>query len=121
MADYDANPQWDVDFQFTITGDKVTAMQAVLGSHAHNRPLPRDATFTVGTDTITETLKAGGATQVITYAHEAGSTTLYDVADVKTTFSDLSTAREGYSFTESDGVVTDGEHVTINHGHTRTD
>jgi hypothetical protein len=121
MANYDANPQWDVDFQFTIADGKVTAMQAVMGRHAIGLPVPKGASFTVDADTVTQTLKLGGATQVITYAHETGSTTLYNISEVTTTYTNLSTAREGYAFNVYDGVVSGGEHVTINHGHTRVE
>lgn len=121
MPDFDANALQDRDFQFTITGGQVTAMQAVRGSHAHDVHLPAGATFTVGDSTITETLTAPGGATIITYAQEAGSTTLYDVSDITTTFSNPSTVRGGYSFTLMDGSVTGGTHVEIEHGHSRSE
>lgn len=120
-GDIETNPQLDVDYQFTISNNAVTGMQAVAGSHTHTLHLPGDATFTVGSNTVTETLTGQDATTVITYTADAGSTSLYDRSEVTTTFSSPSTAEEGFSFTITNGAVTGVQHVETEHGTTQTE
>lgn len=122
MSDNETNTQRDLDYQFTVTGTQVTAMQAVLGSHTFDQPLPSNATFTVGANTITETLTGTDTTKVVTYTQEAGSTTLYDKSDVMLTFNHPSTAEGGFSFTlGASGGVTAEQHVETENGQTQTE
>lgn len=122
MSDNEANLQRDLDYQFTMTGPEVTAMQVVLGGQTFDRPLPSNATFAVGASTVTETLIGADATKVITYTQEGGSTTLYDKSDVTLTFANPSTAHGGFSFTlGGSGAVTAEQHVETEHGQTQTE
>jgi hypothetical protein len=122
MTDNEANPQRDLDYQFTTNGPKVTAMQTVLGGQTHDVKLPSNATFNVGATTVTETLSDKNSTTVIVYAQDAGSSTLYDKADVTTTFLHPSTDKGGYSFTiGAGGGVTAMQHVETEHGHSHTE
>jgi hypothetical protein len=111
----------DLEYQFTITGGHVTAMQEVLGSHTHDLPLPSNAYFSVGAGTVTETLIGPDSVKVIVYDQQAGST-LYDKIDVSKTFTHPSTAHGGYAFTvNSSGVVAAEQHVEIHGGLTQTE
>jgi hypothetical protein len=121
MSDNEANPLQDLDFQFTVTGGQVTAMQAVLGSQSFDRPLLNNATFTVGTDTVTETLTNLDSTKVVTYTQDAGSSTLYDKSDVTLTFTHPSTADGGFAFTVNNNVVTAEQHVETANGHSQSE
>jgi hypothetical protein len=124
MSDHEADQRRDLDYQFTIDAGHVTAMQQVVGGQAYDLPLPDKATssFGVGTNTVTETLLKPNSATVIVYVQEAGSTTLYDKADVTTTFTDPSTAHGGYAFAfDSSGAVTAEQRAEVEHGHTHAE
>ncbi|GGY13659.1 hypothetical protein GJV26_05530 [Massilia dura] len=92
--------------QFTITDGQVTGLARVAGDHVIPVKLPADATFTVGTGTVTETITRGTTTEVSTYAVDTADSTLYHLSqDVKTFDTTVASARS-YTFTVTDGSVT---------------
>jgi hypothetical protein len=120
MGEFETGQGYDLDFSFTISGGQVTAMQAVAGSHSHDLKLPNNATFAVGSGTVTETLSGTASTTVVTYGQEAGSTTLYDTSEIKTTITSPTTTDGAYSFTISSGAVTAEKRVETENGQTET-
>lgn len=110
----------DRTLQFTITGGTVTAIQVTDGSQTFSPHIPSDATFTVGTGTVTETLAGEHSTTTIDYAAETSNPALYQVASVTTTVNSPTTltgdgGSRGFSFTVSGGTVT-AEQFTVSEG-----
>lgn len=98
-------------FEFTVTNGQVTGMERVFGSFTFDLQLPSNATFAVGTNTVTETITGTSATEVIQYTAESGNSSLYQVSEDTVTFTNPSTTSSnghtlGYSFTVSNGTVT---------------
>lgn len=101
----------DRTFSFTISGSTVTALQATDGSHTVDLHIPSNATFTVGTGTVTETLTGTHATTTIDYAAEAGNPAAYQVASITETVTTPSVTdgdgeTHGIAFTISGAMVT---------------
>ena len=112
-------------FTFTITSGKVTGMAAVFGSSSRAIALPSNATFAVGTGTVTETLTSTGGAEVIKYATAAGSTTQYLVAQETHTIATPTTANghggtSGVSFTIANGAVAGMSQTSTMGAHTST-
>jgi hypothetical protein len=82
-------------FAFTVANGAVTGEQFTVtnGTHSHSAavPIPADATFTVGTGTVSETVVHGSAVVTTQYVQPAGSS-LYAVASVSTSFVDPGSA-----------------------------
>lgn len=120
MDGNEANPQQDFDFKFTVANNQVTGVQVIWGSQSVDLNVPSNATFSIGTNTITETLTGADSAKVITYSQDAGSTTLYDKTDVTTTFNHPSTSESGFSFTITNGAVTSEQHIETQSGQTES-
>ncbi len=117
-------------FGFTITGGQVTAMDEVFGTLTFSLNLPDNATFSVNTtaNTITETLAGTTATETVVYSAEPTNTSLYEVSQETTTFTNPTTttasgATKGYAFTIVNGQVTGMQEVFSNatFSHTETE
>ncbi len=94
------------DIQFTITDGQVTGLARVVGSNVIPVRLPSDATFTVGTGIVTETIARGTTTEVLTYAADAAGSTLYHLSQDVKTFDTTAASARSYTFTVTDGAVT---------------
>ena len=114
-------------FQFTINNGAVTAEQAVIGSHTRNLHIPSNATFAVGTGTVTETLTGAHETTVINFAAESGNPALFQVASVTETVTNPTVedhdgdGTRGFNLTISGGTVTAAQFVVTDEGHTHTE
>ena len=118
--DHSAEADADRTFQFTIAGGTVTAIQVTDGSQTFSPHIPSDATFTVGTGTVTETLAGVHSTTTIDYAAETSNPAVYQVASVTTAVNTPTTltgdgGSRGFSFTVSGGTVT-AEQFTVSEG-----
>jgi len=124
MSDNSGAPQ-PRGYEFTITNGQVTAVDWVVGTHSIPLPIPSDASFTVGTNSVTETITGTNATDVLQFTADAVNTGLYDLTSESTTITSPSTTDShgntfGYSFTITSGTVTQIQE-TIGHGsHTFT-
>ncbi|THD63647.1 hypothetical protein [Phenylobacterium sp.] len=115
-------------FEFTVTGGAVTAEQAVFGQHTETVRIPSDATFAVGSGTITETLAGTHDTDTTQFTAEAANANLYRVsAETQTVDTPTTTDPNGhvfgFSFTESGTSVTAeqavfGSSASSTHSHT---
>jgi hypothetical protein len=94
------------DVQFTITDGQVTGLARVIGSNAIPVRLPSDATFTVGTGTVAETVTSGTTSEVLTYAVDTADSTLYHLSQDVRTFDTAAASARSYTFTVTDGSVT---------------
>jgi hypothetical protein len=94
------------DVQFTITDGQVTGLARVIGSNTIPARLPSDATFTVGTGTVTETIARGTTTEVLSYTVDATDSTLYHLSQDVRTFDTAAASARSYTFTLSNGSVT---------------
>ena len=92
--------------RFTISDGQVTGIEHVIGSRTIAASLPAGATFTVGTNTVTETLTRGTATATLTYTVDAGDTGLYHLTQEVRSFDTTATNTPTYGFTVTDGAVT---------------
>ena len=111
-------------YTFTITGGKVTGMATVFGTSSRSLTLPSNATFAVGTGTVTETLTGTSSTEVIKYAAVTG-TSQYLVAQETLTITAPTTSNghggtSGYSFTLTGGAVTGMSQTSTFGTHTST-
>jgi len=109
-----------LSYSFTIAGGAVTAEDVVRNGHTHEVHLSSIDSFTLGTGTVTETIKQDTGTATIDYALEPGSTTLYQVVGRSFAATDPTGALPDggtltYGFTLSGGAVT-GETETITLG-----
>lgn len=111
--------------RFDISNGQVTGEERVVGSHTISLHLPADATFVVGTGTVTETLAGSHTTTTLQYVQDSTDATLYHLASETLVVAQPSTTNAhggvfGYGFTISNGAVT-AMSVTEGHGsHTGT-
>jgi hypothetical protein len=94
------------DVRFTISDGQVTGLEHVIGSRTIAAGLPADATFTVGTGTVTETLTRGTATATLTYTVDAADTGLYHLTQEVRSFDTTAATTPTYGFTVTGGAVT---------------
>jgi hypothetical protein len=94
------------DVRFTISDGQVTGIEHVIGSRTIATGLPAGATFTVGTDTVTETLSRGTSTATRTYTADAGDPGLYHLTQEVRSFDTTATDTPTYGFAVTGGAVT---------------
>jgi hypothetical protein len=94
------------DVRFTISDGKVTGIEHVIGSRTIATGLPANATFAVGTGTVTETLTRGEATATLTYTVDPADAGLYHLTQEVRSFDTSAVHTPTYGFTVSGGVVT---------------
>jgi len=94
------------DVRFTITDGQVTGLEHVIGSRTIAASLPADATFTVGTGTVTETLTRGAATATLTWSVDATDAALYHLTQEVRSFDTTAANTPTYGFTVAAGAVT---------------
>jgi hypothetical protein len=94
------------DVRFTITDGQVTGLEHVIGSRTIAASLPADATFAVGTGTVTETLTRGTATATLTWTVDATDTGLYHLTQEVRSFDTTAANTPTSGFTVADGAVT---------------
>ncbi|HEX3366733.1 hypothetical protein [Phenylobacterium sp.] len=116
----------DRTLQFTIAGGTVTAIQVTDGSQTFSPHIPSDATFTVGTGTVTETLAGVHSTTTIDYAAEASNPAVYQVASVTEAVNSPTTLTgdgggRGFAFTVSGNTVTAEQFTTSEGGHSHSE
>ena len=100
--------------EFTISNGEVTAVSEVVGSHTFDLQIPQNATFAVGTGSITETLTGTHTTTVLTFTPESSGASLYQLSSTTTTIASPSTttangATAGIDFTIANGATVTGE------------
>lgn len=111
--------------RFDISNGQVTGEERVVGSHSISMRLPANATFVVGSGTVTETLSGSHATTTLQFAQDSTDATLYHLVSRSLVVAQPSTSNDhgaafGYGFTISGGAVT-AMSVTQGHGsHTST-
>lgn len=105
-------------YGFTLSNGQVTGMTHVEGNWITPVNLPSTATFAVNTtaNTVTETIVGSTSTEVIQYSPEANSSSLYQVTQDTTTWSNPSTTTasgytKGVAFTLNAGQVTGMQEV----------
>lgn len=108
------------DVKFTITNGQVTGLERVIGTKTIALNLPSNATFTVGTGTVTETLTFGTTTETRTYKVDTSDSTLYHLSQDVRTFDTTATTGRTYGFTISNGAVTAVTEGTSASTHTHT-
>ena len=94
------------DVRFTISDGQVTGIEHVIGSRTIATNLPAGATFSVGTNTVTETLTRGLATATLTYTVDPSDTGLYHLTQEVRSFDTTATNSPVYGFTVTGGAVT---------------
>ena len=94
------------DVRFTISDGQVTGIEHVIGSRTIATGLPANATFAVGTGTVTETLTRGTATATLTYTADTADAGLYHLAQEVRSFDTTATNTPTYGFTVTGGAVT---------------
>jgi hypothetical protein len=115
-------------YTFTLTNGAVTGMQAVNGTHSFNLMIQPNAQFSIGNNTITETLTRGNQLETLTYVAPGGGST-YALASDATSFVYAGTAttalsiepfdRDKFTFdgsgtvTQIQAVRADGSTVTL--------
>ena len=106
-------------FQFTITDGSVTGIAVTHGDRTQTLRIPTDATFAIGSGTITETITGARGVQTLTFTQSATDSATYTLASSTLTITSPSVAvangvERGYGFTIADGVVTAvREEVTV--------
>ncbi|MDE2486841.1 MAG: hypothetical protein KGO51_05525 [Alphaproteobacteria bacterium] len=100
-------------FQFTVANNTVTAMNEVIGSRTLSLHIPGDATFAVGSGTVTETLAGEHGTTTLDFQADAANSSRYDLTSITHDFSAGAPQEDAaaYSFTIANGAVT-AEQVT---------
>lgn len=98
-------------FKFVITNGAVTAISRVDGTHSVNLRLPSDASFSIGSGTITETRTTTKGTQTIQFVQDASDSSLYHLASDLTVYSNTASSNNAYTFTISNGAVTGVQHL----------
>lgn len=94
------------DVKFTISDGAVTDVERVVGNRSIDVGVSDDASFAVGSGTVTETLTRGSTTTTLTYTADAGDTSLYHLTQELRSFDTTSATSPTYGFTISDGTVT---------------
>lgn len=94
------------DVRFTISDGQVIGIEHVIGSRTIATGLPANATFAVGTGTVTETLTRGTATAMLTYTVDTADTGLYHLTQEVRSFDTTATNTPTYGFTVTGGAVT---------------
>src|SRR5689334_22913847 len=98
-------------FGFTVSNGGVTAMLRVSGTHTRDIRIPDDATFTVASGSVTETIAGSAVTEVIQYTAEPTNNSLYHISSETTTLANPTTtspngAVHGFSLTIANNTVT---------------
>jgi len=112
-------------YKFDISNGQVTGESVVFGSHTVSLHIPTDATFSVGSGSVTETITGTRATHTLQFSADASDATLYHLTSEKTVVTSPTTTYDngatfGYGFTIANGAVT-AMQVTETHGtHTHT-
>ncbi len=106
-------------YEFTGADGQVMTMELVNWSGAANLPLPTNATFSVGTASVTETITGLNATRTVEYSADATNSDIYHVTESTMTVTAPTTTTatgnaSGYSFTITDGAVTAVQQVFAN-------
>jgi len=115
----------DSAYKFDISNGQVTGESIVFGTHTVAVHIPSDASFSVGTGGITETITGTRATHTLQFTADASDATLYHLTSEQTVVTNPTTTYDngstfGYSFTITNGAVT-AMQVTETHGtHTST-
>jgi hypothetical protein len=124
LGDHEFGPP---QFQIAVSGGTVTGISEVFGSHSATLKIPSNATFTVGTGTVTETLTGTHETTVITFTTDTANTSVFDITNVTNTVTTPTTTAPdgdtaGFSFTITGGAVTAEQFSVTEDGttHTRT-
>lgn len=107
LANELANKLSSGDVRFTISDGQVTGIEHVIGSRTIATSLPANATFTVGTGTVTETLTRGSATATLTWTVDASDTGLYHLTQEVRSFDTTAADTPTYGFTVTNGALTD--------------
>jgi len=94
------------DARFTISDGQVTGVEHVIGSRTIATGLPANATFTVGTDTVMETLTRGATTATLTWTVDASDAGLYHLTQEVRSFDTTAANTPTYGFTVTNGAVT---------------
>jgi len=94
------------DVRFTISDGQVTGIEHVIGSRTIATGVPANATFAVGTGTVTETLTRGTATATLTYTVDGADAGLYHLTQEVRSFDTTATNTPTYGFTTTGGAVT---------------
>lgn len=106
-------------FQFTLSNGSVTGVTATNGDRTQTLRIPTDATFTVGTGTITETITGTKGVQTLTFTQSATDSSSYTLTSSTLTVTSPSVTvtsgvERGYDFTITNGAVTAvQEEVTV--------
>lgn len=105
--------------EFTITNGQVTAELRVFGTHSHSITIPSNASFTVGSNSITETLTGTKGNDVLLYTQDTSNSAVYHLSTDTHTVTSPSTTdsngnTSGFSFTLTNGAVTAMQHVFSN-------
>ena len=70
-------------YKFDISNGQVTGESRVFGDHTISMRIPTDATFSVSTGTVTETLSGERATKTLQFTADSSDATLYHLASEK--------------------------------------
>lgn len=100
------NDHGAADLKFTIANGQVTAVQRVTGTTTVTVTPPANATFSVGTGKVTETITNGTTTETRTYTVDSKDATLYHLTQDTLTYDTASSSARTYGFTVSSGKVT---------------
>lgn len=112
-------------FNFTVANGQVTGFARVIGSHTVNLHLPGNATFAVGSNTITETMTESHETIVRQFVQDSSTASLYHVGSESITILNPTTTYSngytfGFGFTIANGSVTAEQITRGGSGHTHT-
>jgi hypothetical protein len=112
-------------FEFTISNGQVSGMERVFGSDTFSLTIPSSASFTVGSNSVTETLTGSRATEVVQFVQDASNTSLYHIGMETLTVTSPTTSYDngvsfGYAFTISNGAVTGMQESFSYAGNTHT-
>lgn len=112
-------------FEFTIANGAVTAMEAINGSQSQYLRIPTNATFQIGTGTITETITTKNGMETKTFAQSATGSDIYTLTASTLTVASPTLytpngGERGLAFTISNGAVTAVHEEVTNGTQTRT-
>ena len=93
------------DVRFRIERGRVTGIEHVVGCRSIATGLPVNATFIVGTGTVTETVRSGPATATLTWTADPQDPTLYHLTHEFRTFDTTSADMPTYRFVLRGGTV----------------
>ena len=92
------------DVRFRIERGRVTGIEHVVGCRSIATGLPVNATFIVGTGTVTETVRSGPATATLTWTADPQDPTLYHLTHEFRTFDTTSADMPTYRFVLREGA-----------------